>query len=532
MAEQIEGLYYYRPPRARTDETIDADLIIYGGTSAGVVAALQASRMGLTVAIAEITSRLGGMSAGGLGATDIGNKAAIGGISRSFYRAMGKHYGHDESWGFEPHVAEGVFQDWVAESGAAVRFRQYLTDVTVESGLIRQLKMDNGTTYRGRAFIDATYEGDLLARAGVSFHAGREPNARYHETLNGIHFGHPNHAFYRWVDAYNVPGKPDTGLLPCVSDDEPGTPGDGDACIQAFNFRLALTDDRSRQLPWPTPASYAPSRYELLLRYIQAGVWDALDLNKGLANGVTDLNNNGAFSTDHIGANHDWPLADWARREEIFQDHVAYQAGLHRFLCTDDRLPEFVREHANKWGLCKDEFTETAGWPEQLYIRESRRMVSNIVMSEKHCRREETVDDPIGMAAYQMDSHNCRRLVLNGQAVNEGNVEVRPDRPYPISYRAIVPRGEECMNLLVPVCVSASHIAFGSIRMEPVFMLLGQSAATAAAMALDADVPVQEVDYAKLRERLLADGQVLQHDENSPHGDQSAGDLPGKTPMP
>jgi hypothetical protein len=280
------------------------------------------------------------------------------------------------------------------------------------------------------------------------------------------------------------------------------------------------------------PADYDPTRYELLLRYIHAGVWDALDLNKGLANGVTDLNNNGAFSTDHIGANHDWPTADWDHREEIFQDHVAYQAGLHRFLCTDDRLPDYVREHANKWGLCSHEFTDTAGWPGQLYIRESRRMVSDIVMSEKHCRREEIVDDAIGMAAYQMDSHNCRRLVLQGAAVNEGNVEVRPDRPYPISYRAIVPRGEQCTNLLVPVCVSASHIAFGSIRMEPVFMLLGQSAATAAAMALDADVPVQEVDYPALRDRLLADGQVLQHDRESPRGDQSAGSVSGKIPMP
>ena len=348
-----------------------------------------------------------------------------------------------------------------------------------------------------------------MAAAGVSYHVGREADSLYHETLDGIYFGHPDHSFGTWIDPYQIEGKPDSGLLWGVSEEDPGHQGEGDSRVQAYNFRICLSRNPDR-LPFPKPPSYHPEEFELLLRYLRSGVWDAMNLNTPLPNGKTDLNNNGAVSTDLIGGSLKWPEGSYETREKIFQEHLNYDLGMLYFLSNDRRVPEEIRREVRKWGLPPDEFQQTGNWPHQLYIREARRMVSDYVVTESNCRHLRTVQDPVALAAYTMDSHHCRRIVLDGRCVNEGNVEIPPTAPYRIPYRAIVPRNGECGNLLVPVCLSASHIAYGSIRMEPVFMVLGQSAGTAAALALESGRKVQDVSFPALQKRLLSDGQILE----------------------
>jgi hypothetical protein len=521
------------------------DVVVYGGTAAGVVAALQARRMGRTVVLLEPGRHLGGLTSGGLGNTDIGNKGAIGGLSRRFYERVAAHYARPEAWVhetraeyekraaignqghgredpiaartgvatmwvFEPSVAERILVAMAEEAGVPVRPGQRLHSLVKKGGTIASARTESGEVYEGRVFIDATYEGDLMAGAGVSYQVGREANAVYGETLNGVQT--KNATSHQWkvhVDPYVVPGNAASGLLPGVSAGSPGKEGSGDRRVQAYNFRMTLTDAPANRLPIEKPDGYDSRRYELLRRYVEAGVFDALDLNSPMPNRKTDVNNNGAFSSDHVGANYDYPEADHALRERIFRDHVSYVMGLWYFLQSDPRLPAEVREKAGRWGLCRDEFVDSAHWPRQLYVREARRMTGELVMTEHDCRRDRRVEDPVGLAAYGMDSHNTQRYVLDGAARNEGDVQVGVPGPYPVSYRAIVPRRAEVTNLLVPVALSASHIAYGSIRMEPVFMILAQSAATAASLALDGNGVVQDVAYARLRERLLADGQVL-----------------------
>ena len=518
MRASHPALNYYQPlPAAHPPRRTAADVVIYGATSAGVIAAIQLARLGRSVALLEFGGRIGGVTASGLGATDIGNKRAIGGLARDFYRRLGRHYSREESWTFEPRVAEATFADWLTETGVAVHFYQRLAHVTASDGVIREIRTEAGDAWAGKIFLDASYEGDLLAGAGVSYHVGREGNARYGEIHNGVAWGHPGHNFKLAVDPYVVPGRPESGLLPGVFPGEGGNAGEGDRRVQAYNFRLCLTQAADR-VPFPQPAGYAPSRYEVLRRYIAAGMWDVLRLTTAMPNGKTDTNNFGAFSSDNIGMNHAWPEADYATRETIFQDHVTYQQGLMWFLANDPRLPARVREEVGAWGLPRDEFTATGHWPHQLYVREARRMVSDYVMTENDCVRARACSDPVGLAAYTMDSHACNRVVRGGRVYNEGLVEMGGFPPYGISYRSLVPRRDECRNLLVPVCLAASHIAYGSIRMEPVFMVLAQSAALAAHLALDAGGAVQEVPYAPLRDQLLAAGQVLvwPHDPFAP----------------
>lgn len=495
-----------------TPQSESFDVAVYGGTSGGVAAAVQAARMGKTVVLIEPGQHLGGLTSGGLGATDIGNKSAIGGISREFYRRLGKHYGKDEAWTFEPHVAQQVMGDLVREVGVTVVLGERLDlprGVKKKAGRITSIGMESGRSFAARLFIDASYEGDLMAKAGVSFHVGREANSVYDETFNGVQLGSKKHQFKVPVDPYLTPGEPASGLLPGIKAEGPGDHGQGDRRVQAYNFRLCLTDEPANRIAFPKPAGYNPLRYELLLRYIQAGVFDALGSNLPMPNHKTDLNNNGAFSSDNIGMNYDYPDGDYAKRQEIYEEHVTYQQGLMWFLANDPRLPEKVRGEVNRWGLCKDEFQDNSGWPHQLYVREARRMISDYVMNQHHCQGRQVADHSIGLAAYGMDSHNTQRWVKDGYASNEGDVQVHGFRPYPIAYRSIIPKRAECDNLLVPVCLSASHIAYGSIRMEPVFMVLGQSAATAACLAIDDDKAVQEIDLKTLDERLLADKQVL-----------------------
>lgn len=497
-------------------ETIECDICVYGGTSGGIMAAVQAAKMGKTVVLAEFGKHLGGLTTGGLGATDIGNKAAIGGLSRGFYRRLGKVYGLDESWTFEPHVAEQTFQAIVKEAGIRVFYEQRLAAVKKTGARLQEIQMEDGRVYRAAMFIDATYEGDLMAHAKVSYTVGREANAQYGETLNGICATTPKHQFTVPVDPYLKPGDPASGLLPFIQPGDGGTPGEGDQRVQTYNYRLCFTTNAANRLPVQPPPDYSSAQYELLARYLEALVaagqkprlsafWNPIWMPRQ----KTDINNNGGFSTDFIGMNYAYPEADYATRTRIAKAHENYMRGFIHFLATSPRVPDDMREEMRTWGPCKDEFQDTGGWPNQLYVREARRMVSAYVMTEHHCRSHEVVTDSVGLAAYNMDSHNCQRIVKNGRVENEGDVQVPPMRPYAISYRSIVPKKAECENLLVPICLSATHIAYGSIRMEPVFMILGQSAATAAALAIDAGIPLQDLDYAKLRARLTADGQIL-----------------------
>ncbi|TWU21805.1 FAD-dependent oxidoreductase [Bythopirellula polymerisocia] len=521
------------------------DVVVYGGTSAGVIAAVQVASMGKSVVLVCPDKHLGGMSSGGLGFSDTGRTAVIGGLSREFYHRIWKHYQDDAAWNwqarsdfgnqgqgslamdgeartmwvFEPHVAERVFEDLIAEHHVTVHRDEWLDrtsgeGVTMRDGRIVAITMLSGNIYRGKMFLDATYEGDLLAAAGVEYHVGREANQVYDETHNGVQtsLAHHDHHFEllpRPVDPYVVPGVPASGLLPRISADPPGKPGEGDHRVQAYCFRMCLTTVPENRMRFFKPADYDPAQYELLLRIFETGWRDKFEKFDPLPNLKADVNNHGPFSTDNIGYNYNYPEGSYDRRREIFNEHLEYQQGLMYFLSNDDRVPPEVRSDMAAWGLAKDEFRDNGGWSHQIYVREARRLVGSYVMTENDLTRRRITPDSVGMGSYTLDSHNVQRYVgSDGYVHNEGDIGVHI-RPYEIAYGSLVPKEDQCQNLLVPVCVSSSHIAFGSIRMEPVFMLLGQSAATAAALAIDLDVSVQQVPYEQLEERLLADGQVL-----------------------
>jgi hypothetical protein len=528
-------------PGVRAEESA-RDVVIYGATAAGIAAGVQAARMGRSVVVVEPTDRVGGLTTGGLGQTDIGNKRAVGGIAREFYRAVKRHYAdpaawkwqareayrsggqtvnapdEDAMWTFEPSAALKILEAWIAEHRLEVvrgeRLDRAAGVATTRSipWRIVSIRMESGRSFAGRVFIDATYEGDLMAAARVDFSVGREANTTHGETLNGGQTAQAkHHQFVAGVDPYVKPGDPTSGLLPGVEPAEPEADGTGDHRIQAYNFRMCLTDHPDNRIPFHEPAGYDPLWYELLLRNFEAGETRVPWINSAMPNRKTDTNNRLGVSTDFIGQNYEYPEASYERRREIVDRHRLYQQGLMWTLANHPRVPEQIRADVSRWGVCRDEFTSGAGWQGQLYVREARRMVGATVMTQHHCEGRRTVADPVGMAAYTMDSHHVRRHVTStGEVRNEGDVQVGGFPPYPIGYGAIVPREEQCANLLVPVCLSASHIAYGSIRMEPVFMVLGQAAATAAAHAIDEGVAVQAVDYPKLRARLLADGQVLE----------------------
>ena len=509
---------------------LEVDVLVYGGTSAGVIAAYTAKHYGKRVLLVEPGRHLGGMSSGGLGQTDIGNKFAVTGLALDFYRRVGRAYGWFEAWQFEPHKAEQVFEQYVDEAGVEVLFSRRLTSVRKEGTRIRQVELEYAGGGAGsgplvvaaRQFIDASYEGDLLAKAGASYVVGREDNSVHGETLNGVQL-RGRHQFPDGIDPYVVPGNPASGLLPEITGSGVPPNGTGHRGVQAYNFRMCLCQGEGR-IPIARPAAYDSARYELLLRRIAAERTRSLDqlfIISRMPNGKTDWNNRGGFSTDYIGKNWDYPDADYERRAAIWREHEAYQKGLLHFLGHDPRVPQHLREQMLSWGYCRDEFLDTGGWPHQLYVREARRLVGEYVMTEHNSVGRRVVEDGIALAAYTMDSHNVQRVVVNGMVKNEGNVEVggwADDdlrgavrvEPYPIAYRSLVPKREEVTNLLVPVALSASHIAFGSIRMEPVYMVLGQVAAVAASMAIDAGTIVQNVDVralqGELRANPLADG--------------------------
>lgn len=518
----------------------EADVVVYGGTAAGVVAAVQAARLGKAVILVGPDRHLGGLSAGGLGYTDSGNTKAVGGMAREFYERIYRHYSSPDAWRwqksaefsnggqgsrsrvdreqamwtFEPHVAEKLFNEWLAEHKVPVCRDEWLDrerGVTKRAGRIASITMLSGTMYAAKVFIDATYEGDLMAAAGVAYHVGREANSVYGETWNGVQleaYTHHKHYFMTPVSPFKVAGDPQSGLLPYVSAEPPGKTGEGDRRVQAYCFRTCLTRHAPNRVPFPKPEGYDPGNYELLLRDLLTGRKDFFEKFDLIPNLKTDTNNHGAFSSDFIGMNYDYPEASYARRREIIRAHERYQKGYYYFVSNDPRVPAFIREEMAAWGLAADEFADNGHWPHQIYVREARRMIGEHVMTEHDTLNETEIKDPVGMGSYTLDSHNCQRYVtLDGYVQNEGDVGVRTKGPYRIPYGAIVPKKAECQNLLVPVCVSSSHIAFGSIRMEPVFMILGQSAASAAAQAIDEGKAVQDIDYLRLRERLLLDRQ-------------------------
>jgi len=522
-------------------QSAEADVIVYGGTSAGVIATVQVARMGKSVILVCPDKHLGGLSAGGLGWTDTGRKEVIGGLARQFYHRIWRHYQNDEAWKwqkrseygnrgqgtaaidgaertmwiFEPHVAEQVFEDFIAEHDILVHRDQWLDrrqGVRKDGSRIMSITMLSGRTYRAKMFLDATYEGDLMATAGVSYHVGREASAVYGEQWNGVQVGvlHHKHWFMKPVSPYVVPGDPASGLLPRVSGDDPGRKGQGDRRVQAYCFRMSLTDVPENRVPFSKPEGYDPQQYELLHRVFDTGWRETFHKFDQIPNRKTDTNNHGPFSTDNIGMNYDYPDASYARRRQIIAEHETYQKGLMYFIANDPRVPAEVREKMSAWGLAKDEFVDNDHWPHQIYVREARRMIGKYVMTEHDALGTHDVPRPVGMGSYTLDSHNVQRYVKpDGFVQNEGDIGIKPREPYRIAYGSLCPKKGECENLLVPVCLSSSHIAFGSIRMEPVFMILGQSAATAAVQAIDDRCPVQDVDYTKLRRRLLDDDQRL-----------------------
>jgi hypothetical protein len=494
---------------------------------------VQAARQGNSVLLLDCDAWIGGLTTAGLGATDVGNEAAIGGIAREFYRRVQLHYalpaawtfepkagfhGHDgkldAAFTFEPHVASAIFAAMLAEARVEVvsaRLDRTPAGVQKQGARITSLRTEDGVSVKARVYLDCSYEGDLLAAAGCHHAVGREANAAYGETLNGVQVGNATkHQFTADVDPFVIPGDPTSGLLPGIAAARPPPDGSADQKVQAYCFRICATDVARNQLLWPKPDGYDARDFELLLRHFEAGATMAPWHPVFLPNRKTDANNNGAVSFDWIGQNWDYPEASYAQRAAIRAAHQRYQQGLLWTLANSERVPAKVRAEFQRFGLCRDEFPATHGFPPLLYIREARRLVGEAVVTEHDCRGERTAADPVGLGAYGMDSHNVQRYVAaDGSVRNEGDVQVRVPRPYGIPYGALCPQRSDCDNLLVPVCLSASHIAYGSIRMEPVFLVLGQSAAIAAGLAVAADVAVQDVPYAQLRERLLTSKQVL-----------------------
>jgi hypothetical protein len=540
-ANPFSELYYYRGVEPGPTKILECDLAVYGGTPAGVGAAIQAAKMGKKVLFFSFNHYVGGLTSGGLTATDVGKKKSIGGLATEFYKRVGRIRD------FSPSVAEKVYLEMLKEAGVKVLFRRCLVSVEKKGPQMVSVRMDTGETVKAKVFVDATYEGDLLAAAGVSYYVGREPASTYGESLAGQWQKVAWKDVYQFcrlpISPYVVPDDPDSGLLPEISAEPAGKPGEGDFRVQAYNFRMYLSN-KPGKIPFPKPIGYDPNRFALLGRFMNFDpglrwtlhytVTPMTDGPVQMRNG--DSNNAGSFSTDYVGGNHRWPdgtyepvsfaslpparrglpvplLELYEMREGIFQDHVTYQLGLLYYLANDPQVPQKLKERVNRFGLDPKEFKETGHWPHQLYVREGRRMLSDYVMTQANCESKRKVKDSIGLASYPMDSHFCQRVVVeeNGKRTvrNEGAFGHHMRKPYPIAYRSIVPKKEECNNLLVPLCLSASHVAYGSIRMEPVFMIMGQSAGVAASLAMNAGVSVQDIDIDKLHQHLEAENQIL-----------------------
>jgi len=498
----------------RAEGVIDSDICIYGGTSGGVVAAVAAARLGKNAVVISAGNHVGGMTASGLGVTDKGNTASVGGLAAEFYRRVGRAYASTNPvYWFEPHVAEQTFLQMLSEAGVRRFTNQQLASVTVSNRSISRIVTLDGTIYRAREFIDASYEGDLMAMSGVTYTWGREGTNVYNESLAGVHL---NSLLYR-CDPYVVPGNPASGLLPLIQPDAPGAPGQGDYRVQTYNFRLCLTQNATNKIPIMAPTNYTEATYELLHRYIVAYIATngsiplnrIIDVQTIIPNGKTDINAYADVSTDFIGYNYTYPTNTPEGRAGICRQHKDYLSGLLYYLGNSTNVPVNVRTNMLSWGYAMDEFQDNSGWPYGLYVREARRMIGDYVMLQQDAQGSRVAPDPVALASYTLDCHPAARLALNGVAVWEGSIGTAVPYPYPVSYRSIVPKAGECQNLFCTFALSASHVGFASVRMEPVFMMTSQSAATAACFAIDDNVAAQQVNYAKLAAQLLADGQVL-----------------------
>lgn len=499
------------------------DVVVYGGTAGGVVAAVSAARQGLKVALLEPGKHLGGMVSGGLSWTDFGRKEVIGGYALEFYWRAGRHYkmsqyGQEIAWMHEPRVAEDIFRQMLRDAHVAVFLDHRLREKSGvhKNGLtITGIATDNGASFDADIFIDSSYEGDLMSEAGISFTWGRESSEQYGESLGGVREETPKHQFTVNLAARGPDGK----LLPEISAQPPGKPGAADRKVQSYNFRMCFSDDPANQVRFAKPAGYTPQRYALLARLLQARaaaegaapkLATLLKIDR-IENHKADVNNNGAFSTDYLGGSWEYPNAGYRKRAEIWQAHKDYVAGLLYFLANDPQVPAATQAELNVWGLCKDEFADTENWPYQLYIREARRMVGDFVMTQKDLQTELTKPDPIGMGSYNSDSHNIERIVTpEGFVRNEGDMQVAV-KPYQIPYRIMLPKRSEARNLLVPVAFSASHVAYSSVRMEPQYMILGHAAGEAAKMAIESGKAVQDIDSAVLTSRLRRQGDVMEY---------------------
>jgi hypothetical protein len=507
------------PDPAPAPKTFDTDICIYAGTSGGITAAIAAHKMGQRVLIIEPKKHIGGMTAGGLGATDVGRPMAITGLSRQFYRDVGrKPYGVFEAWTFEPHVAEVQYLHYLEQADCKVLYQRRVVDAPKRGTHITSIIIEPADSpqpadpskreeVHAKVFIDASYEGDLMARAGVAYVVGREANSVYNETKNGVEPG-PRHQFPDGVNPYIKEGDAASGLIFGVSPEPLAATGTGDNKVQAYCFRLCMTKDIAHAIPITEPDSYDPKVYELSRRLIRISKPKSLDdllIISAMPNGKTDINSKAGQSTDFHMANWKYPDADYAERARIWKEHEEYTRGLIWFLATDEAVPEDIRMQMRAYGWPLDEYKDNHGFTHELYVREARRMVGEYIMTEQNCRSERTADDGIAFASYNMDSHHCQTVIVNGMVKNEGEVTVHLDKEYPVSYRSMTPKRNECTNLIVPVCLSSSHIAYGSIRMEPVFMALGQAAGIAASMAAKADSSVQTVDIGALQMRLQTD---------------------------
>lgn len=498
------------------------DLVVYGATAAGVATAVSGARQGLKTVLLEPGQHVGGMVSGGLSGTDVGRSEVIGGFALEFYWQAGRHYGLDRhlqqvAWMPEPGVSERIFRRLLGEAGVTLRTGHRLVEKTgvIKSGArVTEIACENGARIRGRIFADAGYEGDLMAQAGIRYTFGREGAAQYGESLAGVRAHTGSHQFAVDLPAHDEQGR----LLPEISAEPRGEPGAADRRIQAYNFRVIATNVPENRIPWEKPASYDAARYELLARWFPAITrflgrpprLNEVSLLRPIPNGKADFNNRGPFSTDYIGKNYGYPDGTYAERARIWADHVEYQKGFYWFLAHDPRVPASLQAEIREWGLARDEFADTGHWPHQLYVREGRRMVGDFVASQKDLQTDRTKPDVIGMGSYSSDSHNVQRHVAEGGIVlNEGDVQV-PVQPYQIPYRVLLPRKAEAENVLVPVCFSASHIAYSSLRMEPQYMILGHAAGVAAALALREKVAVQDVPVAKLQDILRREGAVFE----------------------
>ncbi len=499
------------------------DVVVYGGTAGGVIAAVSAAREGLSTALVEPGRHLGGMVSGGLGWTDYGKKEVIGGYALEFYLRVGRHYqlaryGQEIGWLHEPHVAEEIFRTMVREAGVKLFEQSRLREhggVRKSGTAVSEITMENGDAFQAKVFIDSSYEGDLMAQSGVRYTFGREGRDQYGESLAGVRDRTPLHQFLVDVSPNGAGGK----LLPEISDRKLPEPGTADKAVQSYNFRMCLSEAPENRVAFPKPPGYDPARYALFVRLIQARmkaegkapVLNSVIKVDRIPNGKSDINNQGAFSTDYIGGSWEYPDATYARRAAIWQEHKNYDLGFFYFLANDPQVPESLRQEMNHWGLAKDEFTDTDHWPNQLYIRESRRMIGEYVMVQQDLQTSLTKPDPVGMGSYNSDSHNVERIVgPDGFVRNEGDMQVAV-KPYQIPYRIMLPKRAEASNLLVPVAFSASHVAYSSVRMEPQYMILGQAAGVAAKLAIAGGSAVQAIDVPALVERLKSQGAVMEY---------------------